>query len=371
MPKKKLVKRTRQKKFVKRTRQKKFVKRPRKKKFFAKRVVPFTSVIVLLALLTSVLIFHRSRKDHSSKGDSKTYGSSLWQSSTGPPFQMGSTELDPRVASQNPDPPSGPKGSYAFVPQRLALRAIEREGIGYPKGYATLEVLFAPYTLTRVVPMVDVRGHHLYNDTYAGNVGLIGRYLPRHHCFIVGANIYYDFREGCMAFYNQIGCGMEILGRRWDFRFNAYVPLESKHESRCVFDYPGGYFVDFKREEFALGGFNAELGYYFVKSNNFLLYAAAGPYNLSKNFDLNNWGGRVRLRPQFRDYLALELSVSYDHIFHTIFQGEIIVSVPFYQFYSKRNRIGPACIPDRQIYQPVQRFEIIPLKARGKTKKNF
>ena len=263
---------------------------------------------------------------------------------------------------------------YIPMPRRLSLRSIEREGIGYRDGYATLEALFAPEASPgRILfPMIDVRVHHLYNDQYAFNVGLLTRYIPKTLCQIFGFNIYYDYRQGELGNYQRLGVGGEILGERWDFRINGYIGGQ-RHSHKCVFDqFVGGFYAIFREKEYSFQGFNAEIGSFLVKSrsNKFLLYAAAGPYYLSGQDDGRAWGGRIRVRPQYKDYLSLELSSSYDHIFKTIFQGEVIFNLPLYKF-SKKNKKASTCASSRQIYQPVERFEIIPLKGHCGWEKNW
>jgi len=265
--------------------------------------------------------------------------------------------IDPKQSADPPinKDPSNHHGSF-FIPKRLALRDIEREGIGYPKGYATFEALFAP-SPRRFMPMIDIRAHHLYNDTYAVNAGLIGRYVSKSFCRIYGLNVYWDYRQGKVGNYQQLGVGFETLGKRFDFRFNGNIGIQ-KHMLKCKFEFSGDRFSIFRKKEFSFEGFNSEIGSSLVNSKTFLLYAAAGPYYLSRD-DQRAWGGKARLRPQYKDFLALELSTSYDHIFHAIFQGEIILSLPLYPS-SKRKK----CLLNREIYQPVHRFEIIPLKKR-------
>lgn len=257
------------------------------------------------------------------------------------------------------------KSNRWFVPKRFSLRAIEREGIGYHKGYSTAELLLAPASLQGdFIPMIDLRAHHLYNDTYAANLGVIARKVYDKTCRIFGVNGYYDFRQGRYGNYQRLGLGMELLGKRWDFRVNGYLGIQ-ENELKCVFDqYTGGYVATFRKDEFSFQGFNGEAGFMAVKSNNFLLYMAAGPYYLQGKHDMQSWGGRFRFRPQFRDYLALEFSMSHDHIFQTRYQGEIILNLPLYDFFFKKNKKKRKCVSDRQIYQPVERFEIIPLKRR-------
>jgi hypothetical protein len=70
------------------------------------------------------------------------------------------------------------------------------------------------------------------------------------------------------------------------------------------------------------------------------------------------------VRPQYKDYLALDFSVSYDQVYKTVYQAEVILYLPLYQLSSKKTRQGPCGMTDRQIYQPIERFEIMPLAKR-------
>lgn len=67
-----------------------------------------------------------------------------------------------------------------------------------------------------------------------------------------------------------------------------------------------------------------------------------------------------RLRPQYREYLALDLMGSYDPVFKTLWQAEITLYLPLYTIGEPSSR-GPYGISNRQVYQPVERFEILPL----------
>lgn len=264
---------------------------------------------------------------------------------------------------------------YFPILQRLTLRDIEREGIGYKNGYATVEALFAPDPYNGFVPMLDVRGHHLYDDTYAANVGLIGRYVPACSCAIWGVNVYYDYRQGNLSNYHQLGVGAELLNLNflctcWDIRANGNIGARL-HKQKCTYEFEGGFFAIFRKRELSFEGFNGEIGTYLVRSCNYSVYLAGGPYFVAGISKGHAWGGRVRLRPQFRDIFAIEISASHDHIFNTIVQGEIILSLPLYDMFRK-NRQRCYCPSDRQIFQPVERFEIIPFeKTHGCWEKNF
>jgi hypothetical protein len=266
-------------------------------------------------------------------------------------------------------------------PKRVTIKHVwgdqESTCLPFATNYTTLNLLFAPdYRLGSVLPMLDLEVHRFDNNTYAANGGVGGRYIPNPSCDcfceILGFNAYYDYRQGCIGYYQQVGAGIEILGSRWDFRANAYAPFGNRrHTNTCVFDdYDGDYYAIKSNIESVSYSFNAEIGYLLYDSCTFLFYAAGGPYFLATDVCYGGFvGGEVRIRPQYKDYVALDLSWRYDDLFETIWQIEIIFSLPLYQI-SGRNKY-PCCITDRQIYQPIERFEVMPLSKRTCWQTNF
>lgn len=91
----------------------------------------------------------------------------------------------------------------------------------------------------------------------------MGAYIPDDNsfCELLGVNAYHDWRQGFISDYHQMGVGVEVLSRRWDFRANAYIPFgAAKNLNVCNYNYPGGYEMTFSDCEFATYGFNAEVG---------------------------------------------------------------------------------------------------------------
>ncbi len=270
------------------------------------------------------------------------------------------------------------KGGYSFWPKRVTLRHVEGwgEGVSFGTDYSTCALFISPdYRVGKVMPILDLRGHRFDNNRYAANVGLAGRYIPESadsFCQILGFNAFYDWREGHKGNYNQIGVGLEVLGKRWDFRANGYAPIgKTKRKTKCVFDdYVGDYFAIHRECEFTSYGFNAEIGYYAVRSQDFFLYTAVGPYYLVRRCHDKTRGGMFRIRPQYKDYLALDASVSYDSVFKTVYQAQIILYLPLYQL-SKKGNQRPCNLTDYQIYQPIERYEVMPLGRRSCWQTNF
>lgn len=293
---------------------------------------------------------------------------------------------EPKTASifslfGNKDPPPPPpplKNSYRhiFYPKRMTVSHVEgiNAGTGYGTNYSSATAFFAPnYGLGRVLPFLDGRVHRFDNNTYGANVGIGGRYVPNNNsfCNLLGLNAYYDYRRGHDWNYNQIGVGIEILGKRLDFRANMYFPFGiKKYTCCCIYDdYIGDWYASHCKCESVSYGYNAEIGYLIVRSKTFLFYAATGPYYFAAKCLDRTAGWEFRVRPQYKDYFAVDFKINYDRLYHTVYQTTFIVSIPFYQI-SNRNQ-GPCGITDRQIYQPVIRLETMPISRNECWSTNF
>jgi hypothetical protein len=267
------------------------------------------------------------------------------------------------------------------TPKRSYLSHVDgvgdQAGISYGTDYSTLEVMLAPdYRVGKFMYLIDLKAHRFDNNSYAANGGVGFRYVPDKNsfCELLGANAYYDWRQGFIGDYHQIGVGLEVLGRRWDLRANGYIPLgEAQNLNVCNYHYPGGYEITSSDCEYATYGFNAEVGWLAVRGKNFLLYTATGPYFLTRStccFEPMR-GFEFRIRPQFRDYVAVEGKVSWDSVYKWVYQTEFIISLPLYQINHRKGKQRPCGISERQIYQPVERFEIIPLGRKQCWSQNF
>jgi hypothetical protein len=344
-----------------------------------KQWVSFTLIILvsLYLLIITYIVANRYRSFNSPNiTEASLADSMLVQPPTinRPPLAM--IAYSPEIMPPRGTPSDKPS-SYSFWPKRITLRHVEGwgEGVSYGTDYSTIAMMIAPdYRAGRIMPMLDLRGHRFDNDTYAANIGIAGRYIPRPNtfCQILGLNLFYDWRQGSLGNYQQIGAGLEVLGKRWDLRANVYAPFSVKERKlKCVFDnYEDGYFAIHRRCEFTSYGYNAEVGYYLVRSKDFLLYAAGGPYYLVQKCHGRTGGGEFRIRPQYKDYLALDFSVSHDNVFGTVYQAQVILYLPLYQL-SKHINKRPCNLFDQQIYQPIERFEVMPLGRRSCWHRNF
>ena len=63
----------------------------------------------------------------------------------------------------------------------FTARHLEPWGIGYERGYSTLEGLFFPYQKGNFRPLIDTRVHGFTNNEYAANQGVGVRYFSQTH----------------------------------------------------------------------------------------------------------------------------------------------------------------------------------------------
>jgi len=253
---------------------------------------------------------------------------------------------------------------YGRQHYRGAIRHIEAGGIGYDKGYTTLETfLSSDPSEWVVIPFLDARGHIFDNGRWAANAGIGLRALWRNRVY--GLNTYYDYRNIQSFNANQIGIGFETLGARFDFRINGYFPVgvQTSNPYDATFAaFEGNYLLVSQKYHSAMRGTNAEFGFHLGKRKLVDFYAAAGPYYFIGEVAPSTWGGKARIAGTFKDFLTLEISDSYDGTFYNRFQGQIALSLPFGPRSKVKKRGGSckrACILNDRMLQPVYRQEII------------
>jgi hypothetical protein len=228
------------------------------------------------------------------------------------------------------DDPCYPNGGfYEFIPSLLYRGG---SGRGYRNGYGTLALFLAQYDCcSKSYPFVDLRCHRIADGGRdAANVGLGFRKFSCDWGQMVGANVYYDYRSFRHGHFHQAGLGLELLGPCWDVRANGYLPFGKKRSltSTSVYDYPGGYVVIANEYHIGLWGVDFEVGKTLFCNRIANVYAAAGPYFYGRTSIGNVIGGMGRVEAAFSRYLTARLYVTYDQLFKTKVQGEVMLSLP-------------------------------------------
>lgn len=251
---------------------------------------------------------------------------------------------------------------------RISARHIEAGGIGYNKGYTSLEAFIgADPNLFRVMPFLDVRGHVFNDGKLAANAGFGIRSVLG--CRVYGINAYYDYRHTSRKDYSQVGIGLESLGKLWDGRVNGYFPFGKKMSSPYDVAFAGfqgnALLVD-QRFQYAMKGFDAEVGFHFAKRAGFDFYAAVGPYYFIGDIGKRAIGGKARIAAYYKKYVALELSDSCDNVFKNNVQGQLTLSFPFgpkSKPKTSRKLCQDTCLLEERMIQPVARQEIVVVSA--------
>jgi hypothetical protein len=260
---------------------------------------------------------------------------------------------------------------------RASVRHIEAGGIGYNKGYSTIETFLASDpNQWCVMPFLDLRWH-IFNDAKMdvnAGVGARGQLGSRAY----GVNFYYDYRNTHKRGYNQIGLGLETLGTLWDLRINGYLPVGGKVSNPYDASFGGfkgnSILVD-RKFEYAMKGIDGEVGFHFGKTADFDFYASAGPYYFKGEMGSGAIGGKAKVAGYYKQYVTLELSDSYDSVFKNNVQGQVTLTLPFgpkSRPIKRDKKDAKSCdyyvtMADRMV-QPVERQEIVVVDHHTKSK---
>lgn len=260
-------------------------------------------------------------------------------------------------------------------PNNIGLSHTEGKGLGYSLGYTSLDLFLAQaYCEGQIVPFVNLKGHAFNNGRFAANAGLGLRWSDASCSRVWGANFFYDSLNAKHLPYHQVSLGLEMLGEAWDVRVNGYLPVGHKRTNiyTLSYDFSNGFLAK-AREQFAMGGIDAEIGYHFCKMQYLDLYAGIGPYyyrgrapeteNAFRSKHKEAFGGRLRALVDFLTYFELEGVTSYDSRFKWTGQVTLSVYIPFDWFCSFGDYLDDdVCAPCglmSRLYQPVVRNEII------------
>jgi hypothetical protein len=275
-----------------------------------------------------------------------------------------------------PQPPSHAVQCHSpFHPMHVGLRHIEGRGIGYSTGYTTLEGFAIANFNPSFMPFFDIRGHVFDDGKLAGNVGIGERTILPSIDHILGGYLYYDVRQDRHRLtVNQLGPGIELLGKRMEYRVNGYFPVGNDQSRKYGFkfdEFKGHHILLKAKQRRALTGFDAEIGRHLTQSTDYDVYAGAGPYYFTTSHTAS-WGGQLRLLGRYKEYVSLEFSYSYDSLFRDNIQGSVAFNIPFGR---KLKREGKNCskgqndlLLSRAAFSPY-RFEIPVVKRISRKEK--
>lgn len=254
------------------------------------------------------------------------------------------------------------KTDYSAV---LSIKHREPGGIGYPRGYTSLDLFYTPSITENLYGFFDLRGHIFNDGKWAANAGIGARYLSSCSDVINGLNLYWDFRDTNRGSYQQIGVGYELLFPCFDFDFNGHIPIGRKRQgSSPRFDRFEGHSAFFaKKFTLNMGGFDTSLGYWLYRNDCFAVHASLGGYYFRGDFKTDFGGGFAKAKVDLWKYIELEGQVSYDNQFKWIGQGQLGLNIPFGPNLTRYPRKTACCSEyidlERRLVDAPDRFEII------------
>ncbi|MDZ8026777.1 MAG: right-handed parallel beta-helix repeat-containing protein [Nostoc sp. DedQUE11] len=195
------------------------------------------------------------------------------------------------------------------------------EGAGY-ESFSTFEG-FLPVLQTPGNSLSFLQGKVLLdNDSnLASNILFGHRFFSQKDNRIIGGYISYSTRDTGRSNFDQLGLGFETLGS-WDFRFNAYLPLNSseKQFDQTTLPFFQGNSLMIERSRFlevAMSGVDAEVGTRLANIGSGDLRGYAGVYYYSGGQSREAFGWKTRIEARPNDYLGLSLSLQNDDLFDT------------------------------------------------------
>ncbi|RUT08335.1 hypothetical protein DSM106972_015030 [Dulcicalothrix desertica PCC 7102] len=196
-------------------------------------------------------------------------------------------------------------------------------GAGYQEPYFGIEG-FIPFQNATNGNLTFLEGRLLIStdSTMGGNL-LLGHRFSASNDAIWGGYVAYDIRDTGNKTFNQIGLGLERLGKNWDLRANGYIPVgNSKQvisESFRSLGFTGNSFLlDVNRQfEVSLAGFDIEAGVPIARFGSGDLRAYGGMYYYTGESVGSALGVRGRLVAKPTNNVSLGLMLQHDSIFDT------------------------------------------------------
>ncbi|KPK32192.1 MAG: hypothetical protein AMS24_04780 [Chlamydiae bacterium SM23_39] len=247
-----------------------------------------------------------------------------------------------------------------FCQKNLIISHLENEGIGFRKGYSTIEGLFFFQKIGKknFLPILNTK-LHVFNDKEINfNLGAGFRFSTLNISNIFGLNTFFDYRNDRDFQTFQFGIGAEMLTKYFDFRINGYFPIDSKHSfDKVIFDnYKNGHYVSWQKKEVGMTWSNFEVGSWFLNSSAIGFYCALGPYYLNKNYGKNSskFGVSGRLKLRLMKKFFIEGGISRDECTKTNKYCKLSIRIPFGALISKN-------FYKNKWFQSVDRNDIIAL----------
>jgi hypothetical protein len=183
---------------------------------------------------------------------------------------------------------------------------------------------------------VDTRGTVTYSGGGASNLGVGLRRYDEMRDRVFGVNAYWDHDDGNRRNYNQLGFGIESLGRWVDFRANAVFStgsdreiISTTFENPVIGVGPTGLTVDrVDFQESAFSGLNAEIGVPTPILGRYGFETHVGGYYYQADDNEDITGVSVRNEIQISDDVRAGINVTNDDVFDTQVFATLSITIP-------------------------------------------
>jgi trimeric autotransporter adhesin len=219
------------------------------------------------------------------------------------------------------------------VRPRYSFRSDFGDGVGYDNGYNSVEA-FIPIRQTPGCSVMFLDGRLLnYDDSRYWESQLGAGQRWRVGDAILGVNGFYNGRNSDIHWYNEAGVGVELLGRCWEARANAYIPVGPQRFLVSNNGFSDPRFAGFnilldhsQTFESSMGGFDAEIGRQLPSWLSYVRTSAyVGFYHYDNDRVQTANGVRGRLESWIGDNVSLNLQVQNDAVFNTTVTGGIAI----------------------------------------------
>ncbi|MBW4515845.1 MAG: right-handed parallel beta-helix repeat-containing protein [Timaviella obliquedivisa GSE-PSE-MK23-08B] len=231
---------------------------------------------------------------------------------------------------------------------------------------------FVPLAQTAGQRITFLEGEFLLDNggDVGGNILLGYRYYNDSKNRIWGGYLGFDHQQTDENSFNQIGLGVESLGRTWDFRANAYLPIGDTRELTDETSFDSGFrnVRGFQQHQFvlgrertrqvvsgyeaALGGFDVEVGARLAHWETGDLRGYGGVYFYDAAGSNSTLGWRLRLDADPNRNVNLGVALQNDEKFGTNFSFSAAFTFPGIR---GRDRVQPAETVVARLGEPIAR----------------
>lgn len=209
------------------------------------------------------------------------------------------------------------------------------KSLGICDSYGSVGAMISACTRSPCKALVGDLRFHIDDERRCGASGGIGLRIGDECCYD-GYFVYFDYFEGCVGPFHQLGFSYERIQECYEFRLNTYIPLNTKGKQKLMavfddYDNTGvsvPYIAKAFTKERPYTGLDAEVGCRCCEGC-FSGYAGFGLHYFARDCCEELFGMKGVLRFWCGDYLSFEGQITWDKCNKTLGRGQITLTLPF------------------------------------------